>query len=80
MTPSTRIPEDCPAWLAQWIGRNDERLSNIENSLVHLVKRRAPKNNPEAKNSDKITFKWLVEKLAVPAMFMLAGYLVAHGG
>ena len=79
--PNTRIPDDCPAWLAQWIGRNDERLSNIENSLVHLVKRKAQNSNPrtEDKNSDKVTFKWLVEKLAVPAMFLAAGY-IARGG
>lgn len=79
MIADIQIPEECPVWLAMWISKSDERLSNIEESLVHLVKRRAPKNNPGGKNSDKVTFKWLVEKLAVPAMFMLAGYLVAHG-
>ena len=82
MAPSTRIPDDCPAWLAQWIGRNDERLSNIETSLVHLVKRKAQKGNPEtgAKNNDKVTFKWLVEKIVVPAMLLGAGYYIGRGG
>ena len=76
----TKIPSNCPAWLAQWIGKNDERLYNIEQTLIRLVKRTnnpAPANNPESKKkSDPITFKWLVEKLVVPAMFMLAGYLI----
>lgn len=67
----TKIPEDCPAWLAQWIGRSDQRLYNIEKTLKRLAH-----NNPQG----KITFKWLVEKLAVPAMFLLAGYAIAQGG
>lgn len=82
---ATKIPANCPAWLAQWIGKNDERLYNIEKTLLRLVKRSnspihtnspAPANNPELKKSDPITFKWLVEKIAVPAMFMAAGYLI----
>ena len=77
----TKIPENCPAWLAQWIGKNDERLCNIEKTLLRLVKRTSSnnsivKNNPDPKKSDPITFKWLVEKLGVPAMFLLAGYLI----
>lgn len=77
----TKIPSNCPAWLAQWIGKNDERLYNIEQTLIRLVKRTTSnnsvaKNNPESKKSDPITFKWLVEKLVVPTMFMLAGYLI----
>ena len=89
MPPNTQLPEDCPAWLAQWIGKNDERLHNIEETLgrfettlVRLAKRSAQKVNPAPKSNDsnKITFKWVVEKLAVPGMFLLAGYLIARGG
>ena len=71
MPPNTQLPEDCPAWLAQWIGKNDERLRNIEKTLKTLAH-----DNPRG----KITFKWVVEKLAVPGMFLLAGYLIARGG
>lgn len=78
MPPDTQIPENCPAWLAQWIGKNDERLHNIEETLIRLVKRSIPKGNPISEDN-KITFKWLVEKLLVPAMFMIAGFLVAGG-
>lgn len=81
----TKIPANCPAWLAQWIGKNDERLYNIEQTLIRLVKRSvpnsssAPKNNPGSKKkADPITFKWLVERLIVPAMFVAAGYLLAR--
>jgi len=79
MLPNTQIPEDCPAWLAQWIGKNDERLSNIEETLVRLVKRSIPKENPEAKEH-QVTFKWLVEKVVVPAMLLVAGYFIGRGG
>jgi len=79
MVGSTRIPEDCPAWLAQWIGKSDQRLENIEKSLVRLVKRNVgSKENPPKDN--QLTFKWVVEKLVVPAGFVLAGYLFARGG
>lgn len=84
MPPDTKIPENCPAWLAQWIGKSDTRLGNIEKTLGKLWERGSKKNNPEPKprpeESDKVTFKWLVEKLAVPGMFLLAGYLIARGG
>lgn len=81
MAASTQIPDNCPAWLAQWIGKNDERLANIEKSLIRLVKRRAYKENPESSTKgNQVTFKWLVEKLLVPAMFMAAGYFLGGGG
>jgi len=89
MPPNTQLPEDCPAWLAQWIGKNDERLDNIETTLgrfektlVRLVKRtRVPKENPppKAKKADPVTFKWLVEELVVPGLFLAAGYLIGRG-
>jgi len=84
-----KIPEDCPAWIAHWIGINDQRLESIENTLgrfettlVRLVKRGASKNNsnPKTKDSDKVTFKWLVEKIVVPAMLLGAGYYIGRGG
>lgn len=83
-----KIPEDCPAWLAHWIGTNDQRLASIEatlgrfeTTLVRLVKRGVSQNNsnPKKKDSDKVTFKWLIEKMLVPAVFMLAGYLFSRG-
>jgi len=79
MANDTQIPDNCPAWLAQWIGKNDERLLNIEECLVRLVRRSSSKANPVKENSNKITFKWLVEELMVPAMFMAAGYLLRGG-
>lgn len=78
MPPDTQIPKNCPAWLAQWIGQSDQRLCNIEKTLVRLVKRSVPKDNPTSKEN-QVTFKWLIEKLLVPIMFVLAGYLVAGG-
>jgi len=80
MGNDTQIPDTCPAWLAQWIGKNDERLHNIEKCLVRLVKRSSSKENPEKKDSNKITFRWLVEELMVPAMFVAAGYLLRGKG
>ena len=84
MLPDTKIPENCPAWLAQWIGKSDTRLGNIEKTLVHFVKLKAGKHNsnPESedKDSDKVTFKWLAETFLVPAMFLLTGYLIARSG
>ena len=89
MTSNIQFPEDCPAWLAGWISRADERLGNIETTLerfettlVRLVKRGVSKNNdnPKTKDSDKVTFKWLVEKVVVPAMLLGAGYYIGRGG
>lgn len=71
MVSNIQIPEDCPVWLAMWISQSDQRLGNIEKTLQRLAY-----NNPHG----KITFKWLVEKLIVPAGFVLAGYLIAQGG
>jgi len=78
MADNTQIPEDCPAWLAQWIGKSDERLGNIEQTLIRLVKRTAG-SNTEEDPPRSVTFKWLAEKFLVPAMFLLSGYLIAHG-
>jgi len=48
------------------IGRHKERIEDIE--------KKKP-NNP--KNESAVTFKWILDKLAVPIVMMLAGGVIA---
>ena len=88
MDELSRIPTKAPAWLANWIGRTDERLNNTEmtltsvNSKLDTVLARLPLPGNPGPKGNSVTHKWLSEKFWVPLVFagltILGGLILAH--
>ena len=79
------IPEECPEYLAHFMRSTGTRLFDIEEKLDRLIDGPNPKKKGSGKavvksdDGKAITFKWLVEKLLVPAMWIAAGYVLRGG-
>lgn len=68
------IPDDCPAWLAHFIGVTNTELKGVKNHLGQidgkldtLLSNSGTKSKlPEVVSN--VTFKWLLEKVALPLL------------
>jgi len=83
MDELSRIPTKAPAWLANWIGRTDERLNNTEmtltsvNSKLDTVLARLPAPSNPGGKANSVTHKWLSERVTIP--LILGGYTILLG-
>ena len=85
------LPSNAPAWLANWIGRSDERFKNIETAQAGMVENQthmnekldlvlarlpAPSNPTAGMRANGVTHKWLSEKLWLPLLLAAVTFLL----
>ncbi len=76
----SKPPDDVSPWLAYYIGQIHNAVKNISKNQDGILKRlttlekNGKKSNP---NPSAVTFKWLLEKLALPIIMLVAGAAAA---
>ena len=85
-------PDDVSPWLAYYIGQIHSTVKTIQTNVATLTinqtgilarmgaveKKIAVNNKPNNPNSSTVTFKWLMEKLALPVIMLGIGAVAAH--
>lgn len=66
----TALPEDCPAWLAKWIGGMDEWQDGVDGKLDRILKNKATVTNV-TNNPGVVTWKGLAGKILIPLLLGL---------
>ncbi len=56
-------------------GIHDERIARHKERIEGIEEKKP--NNPNSNTKDAVTFKWILDKLAVPIVMMLAGGIIA---
>ncbi len=68
------LPEDCPAWLAKWIGGMNEWQEGVDNKLDRILRNGA--KNVSNVNPGNVTWKELAGKILIPLLLALNGILL----
>ena len=56
-------------------GIHDERIARHKERIEGIEKKKP--NNPNSDTKDTVTFKWLLEKLALPVVMLIVGIAIA---
>ncbi len=54
---------------------HDERIERQKERLEEH-KKNAHKNNPSSNRTETVTFKWILEKVSLPLLMLIAGYVL----
>lgn len=76
-------PDDVSPWLAYYIGQIHNSVKTIGTNQTNILKRlgiveKKIEGNNKSNNPSGVTFKWLMEKLALPILMLGAGAIAAH--